>query len=136
MRKPNKGLVLAVTLPLLAGCFATLAQPVPSPQDRTGMDIDGVVLGEGENAERVEFERVDNVQWTDDSLSIIGVVKGGDANAVTRTFSLEEVSAILVRGFDDARTSAIMAVTIVGSVAAIAFLLTSRTRDGGTIGSS
>jgi len=50
MKKPRPGLIIALALPFLAGCFTTLALPVPEPAERGDTDLQGVVLGEGENA--------------------------------------------------------------------------------------
>ena len=98
MKKPRPGLVIALTLPFLAGCFTTFALPVPEPAERGDTEVKGLVLGEGENAERVEFDQIDDVQWTEESLIITGIAKDSDGSGIPQTdaFSLEDVSAILV----------------------------------------
>ena len=111
MKKPRPGLIIALALPFLVGCFATFALPVPEPPARGAPDAQGVVLGEGENAARVEFDQVNDVQWTEESLIITGIAKNSDTPGIpqTSTFSLEDASAILVKNIDPNRTSVIMA---------------------------
>jgi hypothetical protein len=111
MKKPRPGLVIALTLPILAGCFTNVALPLPAPAERENTNVKGIVLGEGENAERVEFDQIFDVQWTEESITIIGIPKnsGGSEIPQTNRFSLEDVSAILVRTLDPNRTSGLVA---------------------------
>ena len=136
MKKPRPGLVIALTLPFLAGCFTTFALPVPEPAERGDTEVKGLVLGEGENAERVEFDQIDDVQWTEESLIITGIAKDSDGSGIpqTDTFSLEDVSAILVRSLDPNRTSGLVAGLFLVPIAAWMFLVSGQSRENCEIG--
>ena len=136
MKKPRPGLVIALTLPFLAGCFTTFALPVPEPAERGDTEVKGLVIGEGENAERVEFDQVDDVQWTEESLIITGIAKDSDGSGIpqTDTFSLEDVSAILVRSLDPNRTSGLVAGLFLVPIAIWMFFVSGQSRAGCEIG--
>ena len=138
MTKPRAGLVVTLTLPFLAGCFGTLPRPLPPPGAQPG-NVNGVVMGVGPDAERVEFARVDSLEWTDSSVIITGVVKGSEqpvasGTVETRTFAFADVSALLVHALDPGKTSALVALVGVGSVAVVAFMITGKTVAGGRVG--
>ena len=132
MKKPRPGLIIAPALPFLAGCFATFALPVPEPADRGDTDVQGVVLGEGENAERVEFDQIYDVQWTEESLIITGIAKNSDTPEISqaRAFSLEDVSAILVRDLDPNRTSGIIAALFLIPISIWMIVVSGQSREG------
>ena len=132
MKKPRPGLIIALALPFLAGCFTTFALPVPEPAERGDIDLQGVVLGEGENAERVEFDQINDVQWTEESLIITGITKNSDTPGIpqTSTFSLEDASAILVKNLDPNRTSVIMAALILIPISIWAVVVTGQSKEG------
>ena len=132
MKKPRPGLIIALALPFLAGCFATFALPVPEPADRGDTDVQGVVLGEGENAERVEFDQINDVQWTEESLIITGIAKDSDTPGIsqTRTFSLEDASAILVKNLDPNRTSGIIAALCLIPISIWMVIVSGQSREG------
>ena len=136
MKKPRPGLVIALTLPFLAGCFTTFALPVPEPAERGDTEVKGLVIGEGENTERVEFHQVDDVQWTEESLIITGIAKDSDGSGIpqTDTFSLEDVSAILVRSLDPNRTSGLVAGLFLVPTAIWMFLVSGQSRENCEIG--
>ncbi len=136
MKKPRPGLVIALTLPFLTGCFTTFALPVPEPAERGDTEVKGLVLGEGENAERVEFDQVDDVQWTEESLIITGIAKDSDGSGIPQTdaFSLEDISAILVRSLDPNRTSGFVAALFLIPIATWMFLVSGQSREGCEIG--
>ena len=136
MKKPRPGLVIALTLPFLAGCFTTFALPVPEPAERGDTEVKGLVLGEGENAERVEFDQIDEVQWTEASRIITGIAKDSDGSGIPQTdaFSLEDVSAILVRSLDPNRTSGFVAALFLIPIATWMFLVSGQSREGCEIG--
>ena len=96
----------------------------------------GLVLGEGENAERVEFDQIDDVQWTEESLIITGIAKDSDGSGIPQTdaFSLEDVSAILVRSLDPNRTSGFVAALFLIPIATWMFLVSGQSREGCEIG--
>lgn len=132
MKKSRPGLIIALVLPFLAGCFTTFALPVPEPAERGDTDVQGVVLGEGENAERVEFDQIYDVQWTEESLIITGIAKNSDTPEIpqTSTFSLEDASAILVKNLDPNRTSVIMAALILIPISIWAVVVTGQSKEG------
>lgn len=132
MRKPKAGIVATLTLPFLMGCFGMTIQALPSAPERANTRIAGVVLGEGPDAENIDFQRVDHVAWTDSSVTMIGALNTTDANgrdvvmSVTRTFDLDDISAIRVRELDVNMTSAVIAIGFLGPVAVLAVLLSGR----------
>lgn len=132
MKKPRPGLIVALVLPFLAGCFTTFALPVPEPAERGDTDVYGVVLGEGENAERVEFDQIDDLQWTEESLIITGIAKNSDTPEISqaREFSLEDVSAILVRDLDPNRTSGIIAALFLIPISIWMIVVSGQSREG------
>ena len=136
MKKPRPGLIIALALPFLAGCFTNFALPVPEPAERGDTDAKGVVLGEGENAERVEFDQIDDVQWTEESLIITGITKNSDTPGIPQAsaFSLEDISAILVRSLDPNRTSGLVAGLFLVPIATFMFLISGQSREGCPIG--
>ena len=73
MRKPGRVVVTAVTIPFLAGCFGVLPTPIPSaPAEREALDVRGAVIADSGDGERVDFEEILDVQWTNDELFIVG----------------------------------------------------------------
>ncbi len=136
MKKPRPGLVIALTLPFLAGCFTTFALPIPEPAERADTNVKGVVLGEGENAERVEFDQVDDIQWTEESLVITGITKDSNESGVPQTdaFSLEDLSAILVRSLDPSRTSGLVVALFMIPIASFMVIVSGQSRAGCPIG--
>lgn len=130
MRRPARVLAVGVLLPFLTGCFATQMQSLAEAPEPRPTNISGVVLtGDGESDERIEFDRVDHVEWTDSTLIVTGVPKaeaGSEANgtAETRTFALTSVSSVLVKEVDPSKTSIIIGAIGVGAIAVAALLLT------------
>ena len=136
MKKPCASLVVIAALPFVAGCFGVVAQPIPEPIDRADTEVVGVVVGEGQGSERVEFTRVDHVQWSDLSLSITGALGEDPNNVQTRSFELPDLSSILVRGMDGTKTSIIVAGLLMGGAIITAFVVTGKTEDGTVLGTS
>jgi hypothetical protein len=132
MKKPRPGLIIALALPFLAGCLTTLALPVPEPAERGDTDVQGVVLGEGENAERVEFDQIDAVQWTEESLIITGITKNSDTPGIPQAsaFSLEDASALLVKNLDPNRTSGLIAALFLIPISIWMVVVSGQSRDG------
>ncbi|MCH7531741.1 MAG: hypothetical protein IIB36_08295 [Gemmatimonadetes bacterium] len=134
MKKPRRILVIAGIVPFLAGCMGTLAQPLPEPALRSSTNVRGVVLGDPESGERIEFSRVDHVEWTDSTLSIVGALAtpdggGTDGSNTTRarTFALSDIGAVLVAGVEPNKTSLLIAGVLVGVTVIGAFLVTGKT---------
>ena len=132
MKKSRPGLIIALVLPFLAGCFTTFALPVPEPAERGDIDLQGVVLGEGENAERVEFDQIDDVQWTEESLIITGITKNSDTPGIPQAsaFSLEDASALLVKNLDPNRTSGLIAALFLIPISIWMVVVSGQSRDG------
>lgn len=127
MRRPNRALVLTLSLPFVVGCFSTLEMPVPEPADRSS-DIQGVVQNaDGGEGTRVEFDTVDQVEWTSGEVTVIGILED---EPVTRSFPIASLSGVLVRQLDPAKTSVIIAGFFVGAIATVALLVTGQSRDG------
>ena len=137
MTKPTRRLVITAAIPFLAGCVGTFAQPLPDPSARAATKLRGVVLGDPESGERIEFSRVDYVEWTDSTLVIIGALRvprgDGSASTQTRTFPLSDVGAVLVREVNADRTSLLIASVIVGGVLIGAFVLYNGRTTGRTV---
>ncbi len=140
MKKPPRVLVIASIVPFLAGCMGTVVHPLPEPVLRSTTDVRGVVLGDPESGERIEFSRVDHVEWTDSTLQIVGVLRtpdgsgtDGSGNVRLRTFPLSDLGGVLVRGVDPNKTSILIAGVLVGAATIGAFLVTGTT-PGGTGG--
>lgn len=139
MRKPRPTLILAVAVPFLTGCFGIQAQPLPEPQARSSAGVRGLVVRDGTNARRIEFSRVDHVEWTDSTVLLVGVLKdpveaGASGSAVdgtitSRVFPLSSISGVLVRQVDANRTSILIGAVAVGTIAIAALLLTGKTDD-------
>lgn len=138
MRKPSRALVLTVAVPFLSACMATVPRPLPEPAEREATDVHGVVLGDPEAGERVEFQSILNVVWTDSTLALTGseLGSGSDSGApvVTRTYSLDDVGAILVRQVEQGRTSMLVAGTIMGAVMLGMLLFNGKVDDGSILG--
>lgn len=128
MRKPPRALVVTVTIPFLAACVGTLAQPLPEPGARPTGSLRGVIL-QGPEPERVEYSEMADVQWTDSTVALTGIVRGRGTDMSTRTYRLAEVESLLVRTFDPNRTSLLVAGVMVGAGALAAILFTGRTTD-------
>jgi len=132
MKRPNAGLVALVVAPFLVGCMGIQPIAIPEPATRPDHEVRGVVLAGAGGADgvRVEASRVEDVRWTDSTLAITGIFTESGDGVETREFSLDSLSAILVRGVDVNRTSAIIAVAVVGAVAAIAFIINGKGDQG------
>lgn len=124
------GAVLAAAQ--LSGCFSLVATPVPpTPAEREGLAVRGVVVGgapDGSGGERIEFDDIQNVTWTAEALSIVGVPEGaaGTGAITERSFPLGSLSAVLVREVSSGRTSALIGGAVVGMAAIIMFLVTGK----------
>lgn len=131
MRKPARVVAAIAAVPYLVGCFAVLPAPIPaSPEERRALTLRGVIVGgpDGNGAgdgERVEFGGVENVTWTEDAVSILGIPRSGPGagELTTRTYPLTSLSALLVRRVEPGRTSALIGATIVLGTAVLAFLV-------------
>ncbi len=132
MMRPKAGVVALVAAPFLVGCMGVRSIAIPEPAARSGQEVRGVVLSGvgGSDGERLEARRVEDVRWTDSTLAITGVFASSGDGIETREFSLDSLSAILVRGLDVNRTSAIIAVAVVGTVAAIALIINGKGDQG------
>jgi hypothetical protein len=134
MTKAGRALLVAVTVPYLSGCFGVLPTPIPaSPSEREALNVQGVVIGsrpdDGEGdaeGERIEFADIQNVTWSADAVSIVGVPRNDDGaqQLAERRFPLSSLSAVLVRQLDPGRTSAIIGGVVVGTAAIIGLLVT------------
>ena len=133
MRTPPRLLVVAVTIPFMAGCFAVLPSELPQPNDRNGTDIRGVVVENGGEGEWIEFEEIYNVDWTDRAVFIVGSLveeEGQPPVDVTREFRYNELSGVLQRQVDAAKTSIIVGGVLVGAIAALTFVFNSQANEG------
>lgn len=126
MRTPNRALVLTLSLPFMAGCFSTFAVPLPEPAERSA-DIRGVVRDAGGEDERIEFDTVDDVEWSASEVTMTGIL---EEEVVTRSFPVSSLSGVLVRQLDPAKTSVVIAGLFLGSIATVALLVTGQARDG------
>jgi hypothetical protein len=143
MSKQPPALVIVVAAAVLGGCVRVHVEPVPPAPARASTDIRGVVLARAGEAERVEFERVDRVEWTDSTVIVTGVRRrrteaettahpGAAGTATTHSFALATVSGVLVKGIDPNRTSFIVAAIALGGVV-IATLLIEGETDESTV---
>jgi hypothetical protein len=127
MRKPPRTLVLLVSAPFLTGCFTVLPTPVPPPSARNETTIKGVVVGDIDSGEWIEFDEVYDVQWSDQAVSIVGSrveTDGASPVDVTRLFQLRDLGAVLTRQIDPGRTSIVVAGVLVGAIGTIMVLIT------------
>lgn len=141
MRKPSVGLAAVVTASfLVSGCMSVQRMPVPEPDLRAGLNVRGVVLGEGPDSEEFEFSDVQDARWTETSLVVVGVIHApgepDDGQITSVTFPLEDISEVIVRELDGTRSSIILAGVIMGASIAITFLLTGKSQTGVPIGTS
>ncbi len=128
MKKPRPGLIIALALPFLAGCFTTLALPIPEPAEREDIELNGVVF---RDAQRVEFDQIDAVEWTEESLIITGITKyGGSDIPETARYSLEDLSGILVRNLEPNRTSGIVAALFLIPISIWMVIVSGQSREG------
>ena len=129
MKKPRPGLIIALALPFLAGCFTTLALPIPEPAEREDIELNGVVF---RDAQRVEFDQIDAVQWTEESLIITGITKNSDTPGIPQAsaFSLEDASALLVKNLDPNRTSGLIAALFLIPISIWMVVVSGQSRDG------
>ena len=112
---------------MLAGCFTTSTVPVPvTAPAREATDFRGVVVRETGGGEQiVEFSEILEATWTPTSLSVVGFVDGATTQqAETRLFQISTLSGLRVRQLDAGKTSAIIAVGLVGTAALIATVVT------------
>ncbi len=128
MRKPGRFLVSVLSLPLLAGCFTVATVPVPrTAPERDQVNLRGVVVTDGTTEETLEFEALHEATWTPASLSVVAdIEEDGELKTITRLFPITALSGLLVRRMDAGATSAIIGGAIVGTAAAIAFLVTGK----------
>ena len=126
MRRPGPALVLTLSVSFMVGCFSTIPAPLPEPAERSS-DIRGVVRDDGAEGERVEFDTVDQVQWSTSEVVLTGILED---EAVTRSFPLSSLSGVLVRQVDAAKTSMIIAGLFLGAIVTVALLVTGQARDG------
>jgi len=126
VRRPGRALVLVVSAPLVAGCFGTFQQPLPEPTERPSQ-IKGVVRDDGGEGERIEFDTVDQVEWSDSEVVLTGIL---DDESVTRSYPLSTLSGVLIRELDPAKTSVVIAGFFIGAVATVALLVTGQGRSG------
>jgi len=94
------------------------------------MTIEGVILRNSESGGHIEYSQTPHVEWTDSTLTIIGIVQGGSQGMTNRTYRLSDVEAVLVRRLDSRRTSLLMAGVLVGVGALSAILFTDDSRSG------
>lgn len=144
MRNPGALPVAVVALSFLcSSCYAVKLGPVPEPEARAALDIRGVVVGEcapdGSGCETFEYSEVHGVQWSENAVTITGVVHAPGAadhgQISTGSFPLSDVSDVMVREFDGTRASVIVAAVLVGASVAITFSVTGKSKDGVPIGS-
>ncbi len=128
MRKPGRFLVSVLSLPLLAGCFTVATVPVPrTAPEREQMELRGVVVTDGTTEETLVFEQLHDATWTPGSLSVVAdIEQDGSVQPITRLIPITALSGLLVRRTDAGTTSAIIGGAIVGTMAAIAFLVTGK----------
>lgn len=141
MRKPNGGLAAVVLVSFMASsCMSVQRMPVPEPEVRDGLNVRGVVLGEGPDSETFEFSEVLDSRWTETSLVIVGVVHApgepDHGRESTVTFPLADISEVLVREVDGTRSSIIVGGVIMGASIIISLLVTGKSQDGVPIGST
>ena len=141
MRKPGAGLAAVVMVSFMASsCMSVQRMPVPEPEMRDGLNVRGVVLGEGPDSETFEFSEVHDARWTETSLVIVGVVDApgepDHGQTTTVNFPLADIGEIVVREVDGTRSSIIVAGVIMGASIVISFLVTGKSMDGVPIGSS
>lgn len=130
MKRILRILVVTAAIPFLAGCVAILQRPLPEPASRPNMTIEGVILRNSESGGHIEYSQTPHVEWTDSTLTIIGIVQGGSQGMTNRTYRLSDVEAVLVRRLDSRRTSLLMAGVLVGVGALSAILFTDDSRSG------
>jgi hypothetical protein len=127
-------------IPFLTGCVRVHVEPLPAPEARAAADIRGVVLRGNGAAERIEFARLDDVQWTDSAVALTGVLRSyardprGTETVTTRSFPFSTISGVLVRQIDPNRTSLVIGAVAIGSIAVATFLLTGKGDEGTVLG--
>lgn len=131
IRRPRPVLALAVLGFFLAGCISTHVQPLPEAPERPPTEIRGIVVEEDGGGERIEFERLDHVEWTDSTVVLVGFRKASDGGGSSGNrvgeryaFPVSSVTGVLVREVDANRTSILIAAFGVGAAAIAALLLT------------
>jgi hypothetical protein len=141
MRKPPRSVVIAASLPfVLTGCFGVLAEPVPPPGERVSRtdDVRGVVLRTDDGAEeRIEYDEVYQANWTENAIFVVGSLSQGDgvpARDVSQEYAYEDLSSVLVRKLDAGRTSILIGILAVGSIAAFSFWVNGQTNEDTVIG--
>jgi len=122
MRKPPRPLVLALTLPFIAGCFGVVRTPIPaSPTEREDLKVRGVVQG----GQDIRFEEIRDVSWTGDQLFIVGRQDTGEGiQEVTRQYPIAGLDAVLVKRLDAGKTSGVVGGVIVGTIIGFALWVT------------
>ena len=125
---------------IATSCMSVQRMPVPEPEVRGGLNVRGVVLGEGPDSETFEFSEVEDFRWTETSLVIVGTVHApgepDHGQTTTATFPLADISEVLVNEVDGTRSSLIVGGLIMGATMVMTFLLTGKSQSGVPIGSS
>lgn len=140
MRKPSRPLVIAASLPFLSGCFGVLAEPVPPPGERASRtdDVRGVILRTDDGAERrVEYDEVYQANWTENAIFVVGSLSQGEGMTpvdVSQEYAYDDLSSVLVRKLDAGKTSLLIGLVTVGSIAALSFWINGQTNDDSVIG--
>ncbi len=131
MKKPGRFLVLALSAPLLAGCFGVAQVPVPrTAPEREALDLRGVVISDGTTEEEIRFATLHEAAWTPRSLSIVADVnRDGRTETVTRLIPITTLSGVYVRQLDAGKTSGIIGALIVGTVAVASIWITGRANE-------
>lgn len=86
--------------------------------------------------ERIEFDEVYQVNWTETSLFIAGSLvenEGIPPVDATREYEIEDLSAVLTRQIDAGRSSIIIGALIVGAIAALTLYFNGQTDEGTVI---
>jgi len=143
LRKPKAVLAAVVAVAfLVSSCMSVQRTPLPGPEGRDGLDIRGVIVGDcvpdGTGCETLEYSEVHDVQWTETSLVVTGVVhapgEDGHGRITTTAFPLGDISEVLVGNTDGTRSSIIVAGILMGASILISFLVTGKSKDGVPLG--
>ena len=128
LRRPPRAAVAIVAAAFLGGCTAVQVQPLPEPPAGPPDNVAGIVVDDGAEGQRIEFQELHQVEWTDSTVVLGGILKGGEP--MMRSFPLSSVRGVLVRTVDANRASVVIAVVAVGAIAVAALLLTGKTKEG------
>lgn len=141
MRKPRAVAAAVVAASFLTqSCMSMQRMPVPEPDVRAGLDVRGVVLGDGPDSQTFEFSEVIDARWTETSLMLTGTVHApgepDHGQTTTASFPVADISELLVRELDGTRSSIILGGVIMGASIVITLLLTGKSQAGVPIGST